>query len=146
MLVGSGKRLSWKWADGKSRSASTMQPQARRVTLKGQQIEIKIPLYEWSNLNVKDQLAELVRGGDGRVQFKSLTRAQLPEAVQLKEVGNLTYENQMAAEYRTMKKTTGQPYWEKLRPDNHYLDCECMALVLLGLGGFLGIAAAPETV
>lgn len=146
LLVGSGKRLSWKWADGKSRSASTMQPQARRVTIKGQQIEIKIPLYEWSNLNVKDQLAELVRGGDGRVQFKSLTRTQLPEAVQLKEVGNLTYENQMAAEYRTMKKTTGQPYWEKLRPDNHYLDCECMALVLLGLGGFLGIAAAPETV
>jgi len=143
VLVGSGKRISWKWTDGRSRSASMMQPQARRVTLLGQPREIKVPLYEWSNLSVKDQLSEIIRGGEGRVQFKSLSRNQLPEAVQLKESGNLTYENQMAAEYRTLKKN-GVPYWEKSRPDNHYFDCELGCLVLLGLGGYLGIAASPE--
>ena len=144
VLVGSGKRISWKHNDGRHRSVSPMQPQSRRVQWQGNPLDLKIPLYEWSNLSVKDQLSELIRGGEGRVQFKSLSRSNLTEAALLKEAGNLTYENQMACEYRTQKKN-GEPYWEKSRPDNHYWDCEAMCLVLFGLGGFLGIAAAPET-
>lgn len=143
VLVGSGKRNSWKWPDGHHRSISTMQPQGQRITWQGRQLEIRVPLYEWSNLSIKDQLAELVRGGAGRVKFLSLGRDKIEEATRLREVGNLTYENQMAAEYRTTKKT-GVPYWEKQRADNHYLDCECMCLAMFGLGGFLGVAAAPE--
>lgn len=143
-LAGEGKRTSWRHPDGRYRSVSQMQPQSRAVTLKGQRVEIKVPLYQWSNLSVKDQLSELVRGGEGRAQFKSLGREQLNEATRLKETSNLTYENQMAAEYRTSTKA-GKPIWEKHRADNHYWDCECGCLVLLGLGGFLGIAAAPET-
>jgi len=144
VLVGSGKRVSWRHKDGRHRSVSTMQPQSRRIQWQANPLDIKVPLYEWSNLSVKDQLSELIRGGEGRVQFKSLSRSQLPEHVLLKEAGNLTYENQMGCEYRTQKKN-GEPYWEKSRPDNHYFDCEAMCLVLFGLGGFLGIAAAPET-
>ena len=144
VLVGSGKRVSWRHKDGRHRSVSTMQPQSRRIQWQANPLDIKVPLYEWSNLSVKDQLFELIRGGEGRVQFKSLSRSQLPEHVLLKEAGNLTYENQMGCEYRTQKKN-GEPYWEKSRPDNHYFDCEAMCLVLFGLGGFLGIAAAPET-
>ena len=143
VLVGDGKRTSWKWQDGHSRSISPMQPQSRRVTLKDQTAEIKIPLYQWSNLGIKDQLDNLI-SGKSEVQFKSLSRNQLPESVQIRETGNLTYENQMSAEFRTQKKT-GQPYWEKSRPDNHYFDCEAGCLALFGLGGFLGVAAAPET-
>ncbi len=144
VLVGSGKRVSWRHQDGKHRGVSAMQPQSRRIQWQGNPMDIKVPLYEWSNLSLKDQLAELIRGGNGMVQFKSLSRDALPESVLLKESGNLTYENQMAAEYRTLKKN-GDPYWEKSRPDNHYWDCELMCLVMFGLGGFLGIAAAPET-
>lgn len=143
VLVGNGKRVSWRWADGHARSISPMQPQSRAVTIKGQRVNIKVPLYEWSNLGIKDQLDQLIRGAEGRVKFESLGRAQLNAALQMKEAGNLTYENQMAAEYRTMKKN-GEPYWEKSRPDNHYWDCECGCLALFGLGGYLGIAAAPE--
>ena len=143
VLVGSGKRTSWRHKDGRHRSVSPEQTQSRRIEWQGKPLEIKIPLYEWSNLTVKDQLSELIRGGQGRAEFKSLSRAQLPEAVLLKESGNLTYENQMAAEFRTEKK--GVPFWDKSRKDNHYFDCEAMALVLFGLGGFLGVAAAPET-
>lgn len=143
VLVGSGKRKSWKHADGRHRAVSQMQPQSRRIQWGGSPLDIRVPLYEWSNLSIKDQLSELIAGGDGMVKYKSLSRSQISEATLLKEVGNLTYENQMACEYRTIKKS-GEPYWEKLRPDNHYFDCEAMVLVLFGLGGFLGVAAAPE--
>lgn len=142
VLVGNGKRSAWRWPDGRSRSVSQMQPQSRNVTIKGQRLDIRVPLYEWSNLSVKDQLSELMRGADNRIKFESLARSQISPSAQAKEVGNLTYENQMSAEYRTEKR--GAPYWEKSRPDNHYFDCAAGCLVLLGLGGYLGIAAAPE--
>jgi hypothetical protein len=135
---------SWKWHDGKHRVMSEMQPQFRRVTLKGQPVEIKVPLYNWSQLSIKDQLHALVTGGGQTVKFLSLSRAQLSEATRLKEQGNLTYENQMSAEYRTAKKNTNKPYWDKARPANHYWDAECECLVLFGLGGYLGVAA-PES-
>lgn len=147
-------RNSWKWKDGRHRIMSEMQPQFRRVTLRGQAVEIKVPLYNWSQLSIKDQLHALVTstgsqrpeaGGQrpegGLVKFYSLKRDQLSEAQRAKEVGNWTYENQMSAEYRTAKKTTNKPYWDKSRPQNHFWDAECMCLVMLGLGGYLGVAA-----
>lgn len=143
VLVGRGNKTSWRWQDGRHRAISPQQPQARRITWQGRQLEIKVPLYEWSNLSIKDQLAELIRGGVGRPQFTALPREQLSEATRLHEVGNLTYTNQMDGEFRAMKKN-GQPEWQATRPDVHYKDCECMTQAMFGLGGFMGITAAPE--
>jgi hypothetical protein len=136
-------RNSWRHHDGKYRLHSEMQPQYRRVTLRGQACEIKVPLYTWSQLGIKDMLNALVTGGGKLVKFYSLKREQLSAAQQAKEQGNFTYENQMQAEYRTAKKN-GKPYWEKARPQNHYGDAECMCLVMFGLGGYLGVAAPEE--
>ncbi len=132
----------WKWPDGRYRAVAPNHPEFRNVTIKEKQLAVQVPVHGWSNLLVKDQLAALMAGGEGRVKFLSLARKELDEPARIVEQGNLSYENQMSAEYRTFKKN-GRPIWERARPDNHYWDCECGCLVLFGLGGYLGIAA-PE--
>jgi hypothetical protein len=140
-------RNSWLWPDKTYRLMSPMQPQSRNVTIRSQSFSIKVPLYTWSQLGIKDMLHALITGGGQTVKFYSLKREQLTgplaESTRLKESGNLTYENQMQAEYRTVKKN-GKPYWEKYRPQNHFWDAECMCLVQFGLGGYLGVAAPAD--
>lgn len=144
-LLKGDDRNGWKHPDGRWRAYSPMQPVERMTTLKGQQVRIKIPIYLWSNLLVKDQLSTLLTGGEGRVRFNSLKRNQLTESARLKEVGELTYENQMSAEEKVTGRN-GKPKWEKIpgRRHNHYWDAACMTLVLFGLGGHLGVAAVAD--
>ena len=149
MLAGdTTSRNSWRHKDGVYRMHSEQQPEYRLVTLRGQQVNIKVPLFTWSQLGIKDMLSALVAGGGQTVQFYSLKREQLSgpfaEQTRTKETGNFTYENQMAAEFRDRKKTNGKPFWEKSRPQNHYWDAECMCLVQFGIGGYLGVAAPKD--
>jgi hypothetical protein len=74
-------------------------------------------------------------------KFEVLSREHLDDQTRLKETGDLTYEKQMSAEYLTEKK--GQQYFDKLRKDNHYFDCECMLLVRMAMDGILGHIAPP---
>lgn len=141
VLIGSDTR-SWRHKDGRWYAWSEVKHYTRNTEIKGQQVNVRIPCFLWSNLEIKDALYSLRVGGEGKPKFVSLAAGQLPEHVQRKEQGDLTYEQQMDAEYRTEKR--GKPYWERARKDNHYGDCECGCEVLFGLGGYLGVAAAPE--
>ena len=103
---------------------------------------VVIPMYRWSNLSVKDQLHGLLIGGEGKPRFVSLARNQCSAATQMKEQGDLTYERQMSAEIRMESK--GKPYWEKLRPNNHYWDLACMRVVRMAMDNLLGHEAAID--
>lgn len=145
VLVGdSTGKGCWKWPDAYWRSISPMQPQIRPATIGGKQHNIKVPLYYWGNLAVKDQLNSLRMGGQGKPSFTKLPVEKLSEATRLVEQNDLTYDNQMSAEWKTLKKN-GDPTYEKLRPNNHYFDCECECQCLFGLGGYLGNTVAVDT-
>jgi phage terminase large subunit GpA-like protein len=134
---------SYKWPDGRMRYVSPGKVYTREIEVKGQRAAVQIYVHRWSNLGVKDMLMALVAGGDGRAKFKWLAHSQLSPEDQLKESGDLTYERQMDAEWRTQKKN-GEPIWEKQRPDNHFNDCECECLVIFDLTGCMGgVPAAP---
>lgn len=144
VLCGDDK-YSYPWPDGRMRYVSTGTIYTREVELKGQRMTVQIFVHRWSNLGIKDMLTGLINGGDGRAKFLWLAHSQLEPDTQLKEADDLTYEKQMSAEYRTKKKN-GTPIYDKLRPDNHYFDCECETLVMFDLAGAMGgiPAAAPE--
>jgi hypothetical protein len=103
---------------------------------------VPVLMYRWSNLSVKDQVNDLRIGGDGKPKFAALAREQCPPETQAKEVGDLTFENQMSAEVRTEKN--GKAYWEKLRPGNHYWDLACMRLVRMNMDGLAGHQVTVE--
>lgn len=142
VLTGDDK-YSYEWPDGRMRYVSTGKIYTREIEVKSQRATVQIFVHRWSNLGIKDMLKALVTGGDGRAKFKWLAHSQLSPENQLKEIDDLTYEKQMDAEWRTSKKS-GTPIWEKLRPDNHYNDCECECLAVFDLQGMMGgIPTAP---
>lgn len=114
----------------------------RQVTREGQLLMVDIPVYEWSNLSVKDHLQNLMQGGPTMPKFMALTREQLTPANQAIEVGDRAYEKQMQNEYRT--RVGARDTWEQSTPNVHYRDCECEAIVLFDMGGYLGLPAAGE--
>lgn len=105
----------------------------------GKNVSVMVYTYLWSNLSVSDQLHDIMLGGDGKPKINTLDRGRLDAQTQEMETGDRTYERQMNAEYRTQKR--GKDYWEKKRPDNHYLDCRKMGLVRKMMDGLLGSAA-----
>lgn len=112
----------------------------RQIALpNGQSAVLNIPVYEWSNLSVKDHLHNLMLGGPTFPKFMALTHDQLDEQSQAKENGDLTYDKQMSNEYRTRVGTRDQ--WVESTKNVHYRDCECECLVLLDMGGYLGLPA-----
>ena len=134
----------WKWPDGRLRAIKSPVAVTRKRTVNNHAQEVSMQMYSWSNLHIKDQLNRLRAGGDGMVKFVSLAPRHLDDATRAREQNNLTYDNQMQSEWRTEKG--GKPYWDKVaesRP-NHYWDVECMALVMLGIKGHLGVAAAED--
>lgn len=137
----------WKHPDGRFLAYSTNRAESSIGLVRGQYISIPVPVFYWSNLRIKDQLAALRSGGDGLPKFTVLPRAQLDEPVRLKEIGELTYENQMNAEYKGLHPKKNRPFWDKYkgRRHNHYWDAECMAQVLFGIGNFIGLASPQET-
>lgn len=135
---------SYKWPDGRMRYISPGKIYSREIEIKNQRATVQIFVHRWSNLGIKDMLAALVKGGEGRAKFKWLAHSQIEPPTQEKEQGDLTYELQMGAEWRTVKKN-GEPIWEKLRPDNHYNDCECECLAIFDLNNFMGgVPTKPE--
>jgi len=121
------------------------------ISVNGHTQAVRVYTTQWSNIAISDQLHELMTGGDGKPKIHTLDRSQLDDKTKAREVGDLTYERQINAEYRTERR--GKAYWEKKRPDNHYLDCRKMLLVRKLMDNMLGNAidgsaavSTPETV
>lgn len=143
VLLGDAPARHYLWPDKQHRVWS---PPTRRVEFvieNGKRIGISVFMYRWSNLSVKDQLHEILIGGEGKPKFVALPRSALLPKDQLIEVGDMTYDAQMSAEQRTEKY--GRPSWEKIsnRP-NHRWDVACMRLLRLLMKGLIGYIAAPE--
>jgi hypothetical protein len=124
------------------RSFSQPSTYQRQVTRDGQVMMVDIPVYEWSNLSVKDHLQNLMQGGPTMPKFIALKREQLTEANQAMEVGDRAYDKQMQNEYRT--QVGAKTVWVESTPNVHYRDCECQCVVMFDMGGFLGLPAAGE--
>lgn len=142
VFVGNGLKSSFPHDDKVTRSYSKPSYHRRVVTFQGKQQAIGIPVYNWSNLSVKDHLARLRSGGVGLPTFTKIAREKLPLNVQLKEVGGLAYDEQMDSEYRG--RSRGRDTWIENNPNVHYRDCECECLILMDMGGMLGVPPAPD--
>ncbi len=137
---------SFKHADGQSRGWSPPRVYPTQVFLPdGKRVMVKLFSYRWSNLSYKLQLDNIRLGMPGAPRYEVLDRKALDAVTQAKEVGDLTYEKQMSAEYLTEKK--GKQIYEKLRKNNHYFDCRCMLLVRMSQDGLIGhVSEAPVPV
>jgi hypothetical protein len=140
-LVFIGDDANYYWhglARGKRIAKAYSEPHPHQVTLlkDGKQINVKVPVFRWSNLAVKDMLSESMVGGPGRPKMEFLSRNLLDEKTRERETGDFTFEKQVSAEYRTSKK--GKAFWEKKRPENHFWDCLCMGLARRLMDGFGG--------
>jgi rubredoxin len=144
ILLGDAPARHYRWPDGQYRVWSPPTPRPEYfINARGEKQRVIVMMYRWSNLSIKDQLQNLRIGGEGYPKFVALPRNELPEKTQLKEVGDLTYENQMDAEMRGEKD--GKPNWVKIgnRP-NHYRDIACMRLVRMAMDSLAGHIAAQE--
>lgn len=136
-------RNSYPWPDKQWRAWSP--PTFNRVSIlneKGGREIVTVQSYRWANLAIKDQLHSLRIGGEGKPKFQALPHAQTSPETQAKETGDLAYDMQMDAELRGEKN--GKPFWDKVRPDNHYLDLACMRIVRMGMRSLASHVAAPE--
>ncbi len=113
----------------------------RTIQINGREMTINIPVLEWSNLSVKDQLFAIRQGGPGKAVLHVLARERLDLQTQEKEVGTCTYSRQVSNEYRTRKNN--RDIWLESDPNVHYNDCECMGIVKAAQGGLLGHIEAP---
>jgi len=143
---GNGTRKSFAHGSGperKFRSFSMPSYYQRQIVADGNPAMLNIPVYEWSNLSVKDHLHNLMMGSPTTPKFVSLSREQLTDTAQAKEIGDLAYSKQMQNEYRTRER--GQDKWVQATPNVHYRDCESECVVLFDMGGYLGLPAAADT-
>jgi len=124
------------------RSFSQASTYQRQVTRDGQTFAVDIPIYEWSNLSVKDHLQNLMQGGSTMPKFMALNREQLSPATRDIETSDKAYDQQMQNEYRTRVGT--RDCWVESTPNVHYRDCECMAIVMFDMGGYLGLPAVAD--
>lgn len=117
------------WSPPKSLPITIFDKASRRIV-------IRLQSFRWSNLAFELQLDAIRMQLPGMPKFLALDRKQLPPATQSKEAGDLTYEKQMSAVYLTEKR--GKQIYDKLRPGNHYRDCELMNLVRMSMDGLIG--------
>ena len=109
----------------------------------GKRVSVTINEYLWSNLTVGIQLMNMRLGGEGRPKFIALNRDKLDAQTQAMEQGDLTYDNQMNAEY--LGEVRKQPRFIEVKQNcNHYLDCERMGVLLMNLAGLISHAEAQE--
>lgn len=142
VLRGNGTRKSFKHEDGISRVFAQPSYYQRFIKIGTTQRAINIPVIEWSNLSIKDQLFAIRQGGEGKPMLHILPREKLDAATQEKERGPLTYQQQISNEYRTT--VNGRPKWEESNPNVHYNDCDCQGIVTFGRGGYIGHVEVSE--
>jgi hypothetical protein len=116
---------------------------ANHFQVGGKMEPILVPVLEWSNLSIKDQLFSIRLGGEGKPTIHALSRERLDAQTREMETGPKTYESQVTNEVRSRTKA-GKDIWEELNPNVHYNDCECMGIVQCIRGGLLGIPAMQE--
>lgn len=130
----------YRWYDKQSRAYGPPMRHDKFILENGRPVAVPVFSHLWSNLAVKYQLHTLLLGGEGLPKIHACPREKLNARTLAKEVGDLTYEQQMRAEYRTIKR--GRPYWDKKRPGNHYWDVRCMLTVRKMMDGLLGTSLA----
>lgn len=142
VLLGDDAR-QFPWPDKKQRVWSF--PTCRNETIyrDGARLVVPVWMYRWSNPSIKDQLNDLIIGGEGKPKFLWLNRSQISPKQQAKERDDLTQDKQMTSEVR-VEKPNGKIIWEKIgnRP-NHFWDTSCMRLTRMAMNGIIGHAAAP---
>ena len=134
------------WPDKQFRvwSPPTFRPEVI-MNAKGQREIVRVGMYRWSNPTVKDQLNELLIGGEGKPKFNWLDRSQISERQRAKEQGDWTWEKQHQSEVRNVEKN-GKVVWLKIssgRP-NHGWDISNMRLVNMAMHGLAGHQMSPE--
>ncbi len=103
----------------------------------GYKLRVHILRYRWSNLQMEQQLEAILNQAPGMPRFEVLPRSALSPKQQAKEVGILTYEQQISARYKT--KVRGKDkYVDIANREAHFRDCELMLLVRAAQDGLLG--------
>lgn len=144
VFIGNGKLKSFRWDDKQWRAVSQPSYYPRQIQLPDKSFAtLQIPVYNWSNLSIKDQMATLRAGGEGKPKITVLPFSALSKTTQQKEVGDLAYAKQISVEYRTRK--SGKDIWLEAKPScNHYGDTGCGLLSMASLGGLIGHIVAPD--
>lgn len=143
VMRGNGKRSSFKHDDGVFRAFAKASDYPRQVIIGGRKQIIFVPVIEWSNLSVKDQLFAIRQSQKPMIHV--LPPEQLSAITREMEKKLGSYERQISNEYRTRDK--GKNIWKESNPNVHYNDDDCMGIVQLARGGLIGhIEAAEEEV
>lgn len=139
VLLGDGLKRNFKHGrDGQFRVWSPPQWRDELVVKDGKRAAVRVFWWLWSNMSIKDQLSDLIIGGEGRPKFVAAEKSKLSTETQKKEVGDFTYEEQMSSEIRD----NGQ--WTQIKKQNHYWDIACMRLVRMAQEGLAGHVAVTE--
>lgn len=145
VLRGNGTRSSFNHDDGIFRAFSQPSDYAKKIIIDGTPVLMRVPVVEWSNLSIKNQLFAIRQGGEGKPVWHVLSRDKLDPVTLEKEKGSCTYESQISNEHKGPYK--GRVIWIEDNPNVHYNDDDCMCLVQCGRGGLVGhIAVAEEQV
>jgi 5-methylcytosine-specific restriction endonuclease McrA len=133
----------WRGADGNMQPHRQTVWQETILDKSGKRLTVTLNEYLWSNLTIGILLLNLRMGGDGRPKFVALNTDKLDAQTQAMERGDLTYENQMNAEY--LGEIRKQPRFIEVKQNiNHYLDCERMGVLLMTLAGLISHAEVQE--
>lgn len=147
LLGDDARQFPWP-STGPAKIYKLWSPPTRRIIqvtdAKGNRFGVSVFMTRWSNISVKDLLAGILIGGEGKVKFIALPRESLATKDQMLETGTMTYDSQMSSEVRTEKN--GKPTYEKIsnRP-NHRWDIASMRIVALLRKNLIGYVAMEET-
>lgn len=142
VLRGSDIR-SFRWEDGQWRAYRIVNERVNLLDEKtGKWSSVTVPVVEWSNFAVKNQLHLSLLGMPGKPKMTGCPESQLSLVTVAREAEkDFSYESQLNSE--VLGEYRGRPKWLPIHKQNHYRDCKCMGIVLAMMKGLVGAIAPP---
>ena len=143
VLRGSDLR-GFRWPDGQWRAYRVTTDIVSLLDEKtGKWNSVNVPVVEWSNLTVKNQLHLSLLGMPGKPKMTGCPPSQLSITTRAKEAEkDFSYESQLNSEI--LGEYRGKPKWLSVHKQCHYRDCKCEGIVLAMMKGLVGAIAPPD--
>jgi hypothetical protein len=137
-------RKSFQWEDGAYRAYRIANESVNLLDQKtGKWTTVLVPVVEWSNFAVKNQLHLGLLGLPGKPKMVACSPDRLSATTRLKEAEkDFSYDSQLNSEI--LGEYRGQAKWLPVHKQNHYRDCKCEGIVLAMMKGLVGAIAPPD--
>ncbi|MEN6533354.1 MAG: phage terminase large subunit family protein [Bryobacteraceae bacterium] len=134
----------FRWDDGQWRAYRiTNEPVNLLDEKTGNWTTVLVPVVEWSNFTVKNQLDSSLIGQPGKPKMTQCSPDVLSATTRAKEAEkDFSYDSQLYSE--KLGEYRGKPKWLPIHKQNHYRDCKCEGIVLKMMKGLVGAIAPPD--